>query len=404
MKKKAIGILAGIAAVALAATACAACGGGDTPEAAAGVIYQTDVVSFWVGVGHAYMTFEEVAEDSGEELTGYVFKVNVNSGDGYDTWLYGSWELSSDETTLTLNATWEDGDTALADATSGQDKTYTASSRKFTIPVDLPSASGTKFTLDLDNDKVGDGITKTPGTDDNNDNDKDGSGTETTVQSTLTAVSGTMSAKLELYSDSTWCISLCYYEGGDYTPSIYGTWALDASYNMVLTVTSDVASMCSEATYTLTVDYKTYQYSGTITLTTYSGSAEFEFSAVSEEEEALTPSVTLSATNDSVTAYIYIYENNTWDLAISYYNGMEPVTSVSGTWAYSDAQNYNFSIVLTVTSDTASIWSSDSTYTLSLNSESGYTYSGTISLKVPTAQTAAEYSFSQVVDATAEEG
>ena len=128
MKKKIV--LAGLTSLCLAcsAAAFAACAP-DAPEAQEGTIYQTGVETFWVG-----------------------------------SWLTGSWELLEDESTLTLTATWEEGEnsTYLADATSGQAKTYTAENGEFTIGVNLPSAGTINFTLNLEEDKVGEGETPEP--------------------------------------------------------------------------------------------------------------------------------------------------------------------------------------------------------------------------------------------------
>ena len=144
MKKKFF--LAGLTSLCLACSVAgfAACAP-DAPEAQEGTIYQTGVETFWVGVGKAYMTFEYAEEPETPEegaIYGYVFNVNVDAGDGYSSWLTGSWELSEDESTLTLTATWQEGDNSkyLADATSGQAKTYTAADGEFTIGVNLPSA------------------------------------------------------------------------------------------------------------------------------------------------------------------------------------------------------------------------------------------------------------------------
>lgn len=89
-----------------------------------------------------------------------------------------------------------------------------------------------------------------------------------TVASTLTATAtGGQSAKIELMSDNTWVLSVSYYQGGDYTATASGTYALDAAYNMVLTVTGDTADALAEDSYTLACDYSTQTYSGTIECT-----------------------------------------------------------------------------------------------------------------------------------------
>lgn len=98
------------------------------------------------------------------------------------------------------------------------------------------------------------------------------------VQLTLTAAAqGWINAKIELYSDNTWTLSMDYTTG--YSVAARGTWTTDALYNNVLTVTEDEGNIFAEDTYTLTVDYDTYEYSATISLTlpAQAGGATVEF-------------------------------------------------------------------------------------------------------------------------------
>ena len=263
------------------ASLCVGCGAAglaactpEAPEAQEGTIYQTGVETFWVGIGKAYMTFENI---EGEQ----VFNVNVDSGDGYSSWLDGSWEMVEGGS-LTLTAEWEAGENAtyLADAESGKPKEYALADGVYTIPVKLPSADVT-FTLDPVADKVGEGQTPEPEepctehVDEDGDGKCDNCGEEMPeeeqpeepgeVAMTLTATTAAgQGGKLELYGDSTWVLSISYYQGGEYTRTAAGTYALDAAYNMVLTVTEDEAEVLPEETYTLTCDYATQTYSGTI--------------------------------------------------------------------------------------------------------------------------------------------
>ena len=93
MKNKLFGFaLLGVASASFVLASCQA----EPPAAKEGVIYQTDVESFWVGVGHAYMSFEYVEEAAEGELSGYVFKVNVDAGDGYSAWLSGTYVLEEE--------------------------------------------------------------------------------------------------------------------------------------------------------------------------------------------------------------------------------------------------------------------------------------------------------------------
>lgn len=288
MKRRFITILFAICLV-LSMSLVAACSGCSKkpPKAGEGVVYQTGAQSFWVGVGQAYMTFENVAESEQKEentLYGKVFYVKVSSDSGktYSPWLSGKWEMNDAKTELTLTASWESGDnsTTLVDATSGEAKKYTADGGKFTIGVNLPSAGKVNFTLDPVNDKVGEGETPTPPAEctEHVDENKDGKcdkcgkdmpnqgGDEVTVMNLLEATaSGGQKAKIELKSDKSWELSVSYYDGGDYTPTASGTWALDGTtYNITLTVTGDAANVLAEDTYTLNVDYTTQKYSGTI--------------------------------------------------------------------------------------------------------------------------------------------
>lgn len=127
----------------------------EPPKAKEGTLYQTPVQSFWAGIGNAYITFES---KDGEQI----FNVNVNAGDGYSSWLSGSWTIveNADGTfgDLTMTATWEAGDnaTSLADATSGEAKVYKLDGGKYTIGVNLPSAGTINFTLDPVKDAVDD--------------------------------------------------------------------------------------------------------------------------------------------------------------------------------------------------------------------------------------------------------
>ncbi len=139
------------------------------PAPGAGVIYQTEEVKIWSGYSGAYMDFEyieEPAEDEKEEgkRYGYVFNVKFYNEGNWEAWLSGSWEMNESKTELTLLSEWESGanDTKLADATSGEPKTYTAENGKFTIGVMVPSDGKVNFTLDPVADKVGEDVIPTP--------------------------------------------------------------------------------------------------------------------------------------------------------------------------------------------------------------------------------------------------
>lgn len=364
MKRKLL--VAGLASICVACSAAgiAACAP-DAPEAQEGTIYQTGVETFWVGVGKAYMTFEYAEEPETPEegaIYGYVFNVNVDAGDGYSSWLTGSWELSEDESTLTLTATWQEGDnsTYLADATSGQAKTYTAADGEFTIGVNLPSAGTVNFTLNPETDKVGE--EQTPGepeepecaehVDADGDGKCDNCGEDMPAETpevamTLTASTAAgQSAKIELMSDNTWALSISYYSGGAYTPTASGTYALDAAYNMVLTVTEDTAEVLPEESYTFACDYATQTYSGTIevknvpvvgdlTLNFTTGEAtdpdpEPEPEPEPEPGEALYTSNVASIYSGQGSAYLALEEGGVFNVYVTF--GGSTSSWLNGTW------------------------------------------------------------------------
>ena len=365
MKRKLLA--AGLATICVACSAAgiAACAP-DAPEAKEGTIYQTGVETFWVGVGKAYMTFEYAEEPETPEegaIYGYVFNVNVDAGDGYSSWLTGSWELSEDESTLTLTATWEEGDnsTYLADATSGQAKTYTAENGEFTIGVNLPSAGTINFTLNLEEDKVGEGETPEPEEPCTEHIDADGDGKcdncgedmpeevqPGDVAMTLTATTAAgQSGKLELYADNTWSLSISYYSGGEYTPTASGTYALDEAYNMVLTVTEDKADVLAEDSYTLACDYTTQTYSGTIevknvpvvgdlTLNFATGETtdpepDSDPEPVPEPGEALYTSNVASIYSGQGSAYLALEEGGVFNVYVTF--GGSTSSWLAGTWS-----------------------------------------------------------------------
>ena len=362
MKKKFF--LAGLTSLCLACSVAgfAACAP-DAPGAQEGTIYQTGVETFWVGVGKAYMTFEYVEEPETPEegaIYGYVFNVNVDAGDGYSSWLTGSWELSEDESTLTLTATWQEGDnsTYLADATSGQAKTYTAADGEFTIGVNLPSAGTVNFTLNPETDKVGEEQTPeepeepecTEHVDADGDGKCDNCGEDMPAETpevamTLTASTAAgQSAKIELMSDNTWALSISYYSGGAYTPTASGTYALDAAYNMVLTVTEDTAEVLPEESYTFACDYATQTYSGTIevknvpvvgdlTLNFTTGKAtdpEPEPEPEPEPGEALYTSNVASIYSGQGSAYLALEEGGVFNVYVTF--GGSTSSWLNGTW------------------------------------------------------------------------
>ena len=317
------------------------------PAAKEGVIYQTRSESLWANTSSAYMTFEYIEEPDEPvegEVYGYVFRAWVKNNDSgtWEDWLTGTWEMNDAKTSLTLTATWSgDNATALADATSGTPKTYTAKDGKFTIGVNYPGGATGKvvFTLDPAADLVG----ETP----------DGGGPEqgdqgetdppaATVSMTLTATAaGGQEGKLELMSDSTWTLSVSYYDGMEPTPTASGTWALGADYNITLTVTEDAANVLAEDSYTLACDYDTQTYSGRMDCTVpVAGALSFDF-----VQETAAPVVVLTATDaqTTMTAEIELFTDGTFNFCLDMMGGRV----FGGTWASTDPANFLAPVTLT---------------------------------------------------------
>lgn len=368
------------------------------PSAGDSTIYQTKSESFWSGFGSAYMTFDYIAEPEQKEegkLYGYVFNVKVKNEGEWQSWLSGKWEMNSDETELTLTAWWDNDDTSLRGATSGQPKTYTLSNGVFKISVNLPSASDTVFTLNPKTDKVGESSTpKPPCTEHVDTNPKDGKCDkcgadmpgqgEATVQATLSAEVSTIKAKIELKNNNTWTLSMCYY-GDAYTPSADGRWSMNTTtYAITLVVENDEANMLAEDSYDLDINYETQKYSKTIAITmpdsvpTIGGTAlDFAFEQEAEAPVQKEVQKMLNADNGAQKAKIELYKDNTWEVSICFY-GDSYSPMASGTWAM-DTATYNIS--LTVTGDEADVLAED-TYTLNVDYTT-FEYSANMTLTVP---------------------
>ena len=230
------------------------------PEGGENTVYQTQPESFWQSFGSGYMSFdiiEEPAEPVEGELYGNVFKVYAFNEGEWQAWLLGTWEMSEDETILTLTATWDENNsnaTKLTDATSGEPKVYTASEGKFSIGVTYPGMDGqVTFTLDPVADKVGEGETPKPPCTEHVDANSDGkcdncgetmpaeTPEEPDLMLTMTATDAatTLTAKIEMYDDNTFTFILDMMGGKVFG----GTWA-----------SSDATGQNPMAPLTLTVD------------------------------------------------------------------------------------------------------------------------------------------------------
>ena len=120
---------------------------------------------------------------------------------------------------------------------------------------------------------------------------------EKQVQKTLNADNGAQKAKIELYEDKTWEVAIDFY-GGNYSPMASGTWDMDAAYNIILTVTKDEADVLANDSYTLNVDYTTFEYSGTITLNVpQAGALTFDFNSAVEVQTHYTVTYDLNYPN-----------------------------------------------------------------------------------------------------------
>lgn len=297
MKKKILTICI-IASLVIAALSFAACND-DPPAAKEGTMYQSEIESFWFGVGKAYITLDYIPEPSepveGEKY-GYLFNVNVDAGDGYTSWLNGTWSINSKGNELTLTATWDanaENPTTLADAESGVAKSYTAKDGVFEIKVNIPSAGTITFEVskvsesdevigdkedttpsgddqtpsgDSDEEQTPSGDTTTSG-DISDDDDTSGDVTEKTPIVTMTATDANtfMTAEIKLYEDNTFAFLLSGSE------IFGGTWAYSQASNPMSPVTltfdatgSPVVGQTATVTNTPSQDYTSFTYTCSI--------------------------------------------------------------------------------------------------------------------------------------------
>lgn len=326
--KKATGILMACVALTFGVGTMAACKP-EEPEVTEGAIYVTEAKSFWAGVGSGYLSFEykeEPQEPVEGERYGYVFHVMVDSGDGYSSYMSGNWELEGEEGsygTLTLTGYWDasiENPTMLDGAESGVAKEYEPTDSKYTIGVSIPSAGVLDFTLDPVANKVGEGETPGPDEPDEPDTpctehvDEDGDGkcdvcgedmpteqpSEGEVQLTLKAEASiepfegytvTAEAKIELYTDNTWVMSVktdANPSQTDYVEAASGTWALDmTTYAMTLTVTEETMEDSLPETFVVNCDISGYPelaYSAEVDYTSAGFTFEFSFAESDETE------------------------------------------------------------------------------------------------------------------------
>lgn len=330
--------------------------------------------------------------------------------DDWNPWQSGTYKFDGKPGTSTLHmtATKESPNTFIKDKAVGEEALYEPTDGEYAIVFDV-NGDDTTFSFKPPQDGTKpDGSTVetcTQHVDENGDGTCDKCGEdmpqEATVQLALndTQTSGQVTAygKLELMTDKTWAISIAYVQGGDYTKTASGTWEMAVDYSKItLTVTEDTANVLENDTYDIAlnaIDPQNILYSVNLSMTIPQvGTLNFAFSNAPKVQS------TLTATVDGKYAKIELLDNNTWKLYMSYYavdNVPQGYTeTASGTWAFVDADSYNFNITLTVVSDTANALAED-TYTLTVNGTT-YMYSGTIHITVSAASVDADFAFTQV--------
>ena len=290
-KKKGI-IIALVAVLVIAAVGCGIYFGlvkndKDTSAPAkieSGEIYRTKTESFWVGIGKAYISFqhkEEPAQKSADDknLYGDVFYIMVSSGEDFQPWLSGYWNLDEAAGKLMMKASWDDSAenvTKLADAKSGEEKIYAAQNGEYKIPVELPSATVT-FTLNPATDKVGDANTSTADNsanaaenDDSKTNTDENSGNlfaRLTAEDTLFGGDVKGYAQIDMSKDKTWSMKVKvdpYVP--DYTQAVTGTWSENSDGSLTLKVTGGDYKGALDNTINLTKS-SDGKYSGTVKFT-----------------------------------------------------------------------------------------------------------------------------------------
>lgn len=217
-----------------------------------GEIYRTPVETFWAGIGKAYISFQHIEEPENKtaddtELYGDVFYVMVSSGESFDPWLDGNYNLDEANSTLTLNATWDDSDenaTKLTDAQSGVDKVYKAENGEYKISVDLPGAATVVFTFNPQTDKVGNAVDLNTQGSDANGKDPNASSQQEAQTGDIKLTGETETSGVSclgnmlIKTDNSWMLQLNVYNMG-YQDGLWGTWSKADDGSLVLTVTGN---------------------------------------------------------------------------------------------------------------------------------------------------------------------
>ncbi|MDD6664780.1 MAG: Ig-like domain-containing protein [Eubacterium coprostanoligenes] len=216
-----------------------------------GEIYRTKTESFWAGVGKAYISFQHKEEPENKaaddtELYGDVFYIMVSSGEGFDPWIQGNYNLDEANGKLMMTATWDvtaENQTKLADAISGEEKIYVAENGEYKIPVELPSAKVT-FTLNPATDKVGsltpapeDTSTTEPTTEDKADENTGNLFARLTAEDSLFNGDVKGYAQIDMAKDGTWTMKVKVEPYvPSYTPAVNGKWVENKDGSLTLTV------------------------------------------------------------------------------------------------------------------------------------------------------------------------
>ncbi len=257
-KKKGI-IIAIVSILVIAAVGCSLYfglgkGSADAPvsQVEDGEIYRTQTESFWAGIGKAYISFQHKEEPENKtaddtELYGDVFYIMVSSGEGFDPWLSGNYNLDEENGKLMMKASWDENaenQTKLADAKSGEEKIYIAENGEYKIPVELPSAKVT-FTLNPATDKVG---SLTPAVEDDKKTDDDTSKqsedentgnlfARLTAEDSLFDGSVKGFAQIDMAKDGSWTMKVKVEPyAPDYVQAVNGKWSENTDGSVTLTV------------------------------------------------------------------------------------------------------------------------------------------------------------------------
>ena len=296
-----------------------------------------------------------------------------------DSWFKGTYSFNSEKTELSLTVSYNANGPHLEAAESKGTDTVTlkADNGKFTIIIKDPSAASINGTFILN-----------VGTSTEKPDPIDPPKPEAKFQLELTAsdsieLGGTVypcNAKLDLYDNNTF--KMLVDAGNGETEAASGTWAMDAAYNIVLTVENQAVANSLPDSITLNVDYATMQYSGTVQFapsqyTVYT----LNFGIKSEDPEpepqpnlqlelTASDSIELGGTAYPCNAKLDLYDNNTFKMLVDAGNG--ETEAASGTWAMDSAYN----IVLTVENQ-AVVNSLPDSITLNVDYTT-YAYSGTV--------------------------